>query len=110
MNGELNLDELLAGMNPALQEEEMVFCSVPNDVCHTLQVRPVCTFQEREGTTLILTRTEAEAAGLEFTYPCRMITLEVHSSLEAVGFLARVTALLAKHGISSNTVSAYYHD
>jgi hypothetical protein len=39
-----------------------------------------------------------------------MITLSIHSSLDAVGFLAAITAQLAEHGISVNVVSAYYHD
>ena len=34
----------------------------------------------------------------------------MHSSLEAVGFLARITTKLAAHGISVNAVSAFYHD
>lgn len=39
-----------------------------------------------------------------------MITLTVHSSLEAVGFLAAVTGRLTEAGISVNAVSAFYHD
>ena len=39
-----------------------------------------------------------------------MITLTVHSSLEAVGFLAVITRKLAQHSISVNAVSAYHHD
>ena len=39
-----------------------------------------------------------------------MITLEVHSSLEAVGFLAAITARLAAAGIGVNPVSACFHD
>lgn len=39
-----------------------------------------------------------------------MITLTVHSSLEAVGFLAVITRHLAQHSISVNAVSAYHHD
>jgi len=36
--------------------------------------------------------------------------LTVHSSLEAVGFLAAVSARLAEAGIGVNAVSAFYHD
>jgi uncharacterized protein len=36
--------------------------------------------------------------------------LTVHSSLNAVGFLAAVTTQLAEAGISLNAVSAFYHD
>jgi hypothetical protein len=39
-----------------------------------------------------------------------MITLEVHSSLEAVGFLAAVTRRLAEARIGANPVSAFFHD
>ena len=34
----------------------------------------------------------------------------VHSNLEAVGFLARITEVLAAQGISVNVISAFYHD
>ncbi|RVD48425.1 ACT domain-containing protein, partial [Mesorhizobium sp. M2D.F.Ca.ET.140.01.1.1] len=40
----------------------------------------------------------------------RMITLNIHSSLEAVGFLAAITTRLAAAGMSVNPVSAFYHD
>ena len=39
-----------------------------------------------------------------------MITLTVHSALDAVGFLAAVTARLAAAGIGANPVSAFFHD
>jgi hypothetical protein len=39
-----------------------------------------------------------------------MITLEVNSSLEAVGFLAAITGRLAEAGIPVNPVSGFHHD
>jgi hypothetical protein len=68
------------------------------------------TFREREGWTMILLEAEAHSAKLEGEFPCRMISLEVHSSLAAVGLLAAIAARLAKSGIAANVVSAYYHD
>jgi uncharacterized protein len=67
-------------------------------------------FGEAEGLTLIVTRDKAEAIGLAAVFPCRLITLTIHSSLEAIGFLAAVTARLAEVGIPVNPVSAFHHD
>ena len=67
-------------------------------------------FREQEGWTLIVEETEALRAGLEGIFRCRLITLNVHSSLDAVGLLAAVTTRLAAAGISVNAVSAFHHD
>ena len=93
-------------MEPELQEGEFVFCTAAEAV----GVDAICTFREREGVTLICRRAEAERHGLKFLYPCRMISLNVHSSLQAVGLLAAVTAEFARRGIGVNVVSAYFHD
>jgi len=39
-----------------------------------------------------------------------MITLQIHSSLSAVGLTAAVSKILADEGISANIVAAYFHD
>ncbi|WP_292127622.1 ACT domain-containing protein, partial [Mesorhizobium sp.] len=36
--------------------------------------------------------------------------LDIHSSLDAVGFLAAITTRLAAAGMGVNPVSAFYHD
>jgi GNAT superfamily N-acetyltransferase len=48
--------------------------------------------------------------GLAAEYRCAWITLRVASSLAAVGMLARVTAALARRGISVNPVAGFHHD
>lgn len=50
------------------------------------------------------------AHGLEYVFECRMITLNVHSSLEAVGFMAVVATRLAEKGMGVNPVSGWWHD
>ena len=110
MYPESNLQKLLATMKPELQPGEYVFASVTVDDSMNGQDVVVGWFRESEGITLILERSAAIAAGIECSFPSRMITLTVHSSLEAVGFLAQITESLAAAGISVNAISAYYHD
>lgn len=108
MSGEINLTRLLSSMQPTLREGEYVFCTL--SAPGSLDLDPVGFFKEEEGLTVILSRQQAEAAGLPYSAVFAMITLSVHSSLEAVGFLAAIATRLARHGISVNPVSAFYHD
>jgi len=110
MSGELSLQTLLQNMKPEIHDGVFVFCSIAGDGEIPATLRPVHTFREREGTALIVRREDADHAGLPYQFASRMITLTVHSSLEAVGFLAAITGRLAEAGISVNAVSAYYHD
>lgn len=107
--GEHDLRSLLKNCNPSLHEEEFVFVSLVEDAVPT-GVHAQCTFRETEGITLIIRKQDAEREHWQWTFPCRMITLQVHSALDAVGFLAEVMRVLSAHGISTNTVSAYFHD
>jgi hypothetical protein len=110
MTGEQNLAQLLKSMQPILLPEEYVFCCVSENLIKRLNISALGQFRESEGITLIITKQEAENANLEYQYVSKMITLSVHSSLEAIGFLAAITTKLAENGISVNAISAYYHD
>ncbi len=94
-------------MSPTLAPDTYVFATVPKVPS---RLKPLMTFREGERITLILTLAEAEAANLPYSYVSRMITLNIHSALEAVGFLAAITTRLAAANISVNPVSAFYHD
>lgn len=110
MSGETQIEILLQTMQPLLSPEEYVFCSVKSSNLTNLKLNPIGTFREKEGLTLILTKKEADRHKLAYSAIFSMITLEVHSSLEAVGFIAAIAMKLAQHNISVNPVSAYYHD
>jgi hypothetical protein len=110
MSGETNLQSLLANMQPVLLEGEFVFCSVSPKTFDQLRTHPIGWFREAEGITLIVERSVADDEGLDYEFVSRMITLNIHSSLEAVGFLAAITSKFAAAEISVNTISAFYHD
>jgi hypothetical protein len=110
MGGQTDVRRLLADMEPELQEGEFVFCTVSPGTLEHLGVEPIGWFREAEGISVIVDRSAADRAGLEYDFVSRMITLSVHSSLHAVGFLAAIAGKLAAAGISVNPVCAYYHD
>ena len=109
MVGETNLNELIKSMSASLVDGLYVFATVEcGKVPEGLSPRMV--FEEAEGTTLIVLQSEAEQHDLPYEFPCRMITLNIHSSLEAVGFMARISSELAKHDMGVNPVSGFFHD
>ena len=110
MSGETNLTKLLSSIQPEILPHTHVFVTIPVDKALPTGIEPVMVFREREGNTLILREDQAQAAGLAGTFRCRMITLNVHSALEGVGFLAAITARLSAAGIGTNPVSAFFHD
>lgn len=111
MPGESNLDTLLSTMDARLfSDTTFVFVTLPKDRGIPNGINPQMIFQEAEGTTLIVSKNQAQAHHLAFDFPCKMITLNVQSSLDAVGFLARVTEALAKHDMGVNPVAGFYHD
>jgi hypothetical protein len=110
VTGERDLDALLRNMKPELLDGTFVFCTIPPSEPIPAGVNPLLTFREQEGTTLVILREEAEASGLRYAFASHLITLTVHSALDAVGLLAAVTARLAAAGISVNAVSAFHHD
>ncbi|EHA1123656.1 ACT domain-containing protein [Vibrio navarrensis] len=110
MSAITDLDLLLKSMSPKLLDGEYVFCCVDGPLADYLRLEPMATFREQEGLTLVVPRDKAELGGLTFDGIFRLITLTVHSSLQAVGLTAAFASQLAKHGISANVIAGYYHD
>ncbi len=107
MSGETDIRKLLQTMRPQLRPDSYVFVSV-DDTPPGLE--PVATVREVEGLTLVLRREDADAAGLPYDFVAAMITLQVHSALEAVGLTAAVATELADAGMSCNVIAGYFHD
>ena len=105
-----DLEYLLKNMQPYLEEEELVFCSLPLEEAEKYFTICQGYYCEREGITVIIGRHLADLDGLKYDFIFKRITLDVFSSLGAVGFLARIAQVLAAQGFSINVVSAFYHD
>jgi uncharacterized protein len=110
MNGETDLATLLKNMQPSCDRRMFVFVSIDEVRYKQLQIVPMGIFRETEGITIIASQEDADLEALPYSDIWALITLTVHSSLTAIGFLAAVTQKLAAAGISVNAISAYYHD
>lgn len=98
-------------MEPVLDERDFVFCSFPTlDWDQMRELNPIGIFHEKEGVTFILDTKNAVDKKIDYLSVYRLITLNVHSSLDAVGLTAAFSAKLAEKNISANVVAAYYND
>lgn len=109
MSGETDLVKLIQNMTPRLQQGNYVFSSVA-DVHAIDRNETLCEFKETEGVTVILEQSKADALHLDYDFIAAWITLEVHSSLNAVGLTAAISKVLAQNNVSCNVVAGYYHD
>lgn len=109
MTGETDLNTLLRSLKADLIDGIFVFATVPTGQIPP-DLAPRMMFQEAEGTTLVLLKHAAQAADLPYEFPSRMITLNIHSSLDAVGFMARIATALGNEGMGVNPVAGFYHD
>ncbi|MFN3214535.1 MAG: ACT domain-containing protein [Henriciella sp.] len=77
------------------------------DLVNLRQVRDVAMlFQESEGLTVITSADDKTPQDNRWAW----LELSVYSDLQAVGFLAKVSAALSDAGVPCNAVAAYHHD
>lgn len=108
MAGITDLQELLRSMEPTALADEYVFVAVADDRVGELTYAALV--REDEGTSLVMRRPDADAAGLSYSFVAAWITLTVHSDLEAVGLTAAFATALGERGISCNVIAGLHHD
>jgi hypothetical protein len=95
-SGETDLNRILKSLSPKLYPERYTFGTareVPDDA--------FAIVREEEGMTVVRHDPEGEWA---------RITLQVHSSVHAVGLMAAMATRLTELGISSNVIAGAFHD
>lgn len=108
MAGETNLALLLAGLTASIRPGRFVIVTI--DRRAELGQGIEALIREPAGTTAVVRIDTASLNGWDYDVELAWLTLDVHSSVEAVGLTAAVARELALHGIASNFLSGYYHD
>ncbi|WPO89431.1 ACT domain-containing protein [Chryseobacterium sp. HR92] len=110
MTGEKDLAVLLQNMELVLNTGEYVFGAVEN-LSEIPDIEKVLFFfREAEAVTIVLRKEVADEWSITYSYIASWITLNIHSSLEAVGLTAAFANALKHENISCNVVAAYFHD
>ncbi len=101
MSGETDLAKLLAGIEIHRAPGLWFFKTAAEK-----EVGAAMHFREREGWTSIVEAVSGTAPEDAFAW----LEISVHSSLEALGFLAAISRALADAGVPCNAVAGFYHD
>jgi len=109
MNPIKDLSKLLSSLQPIEHDDLYVFCSIPIEQ-FVFDRRIVSTIREKEGLSLITTKDYADEHNLAYDHTMKWITLQVHSSLEAVGMTAAISKAFTESYISCNVVAGLRHD
>ena len=102
-----DLADLLRSMRPIRRDGEYVFVDAE---ALPAEVRVEASVREEEGPSCVIARDDADLLGLPYDVVAAWITLTVHSSLEAVGLTAAVSAALAEAGLPCNVIAGLRHD
>ncbi len=107
--GETDLERMLATLSVERRPETYTYVAVAVPTPGLLAAA-AAMIDEGELTTLVVPVEAAERAGLPVVVRLTWLTLAVHSSLEAVGLTAAISARLSEHGIACNVLAGYHHD
>ncbi|MHB8394142.1 MAG: ACT domain-containing protein [Candidatus Dormibacteria bacterium] len=109
VKSEANLDVLLAELSPRRRPGQYVFVAA-DETKPVADSAVLASVVEPEGLSLVMTRRDAERAGLPYDFVAGWVTLEARSALDAVGLTAAVAVALSEAGISCNILAGYHHD
>jgi hypothetical protein len=113
-NGETDLERLLATLTVSRRSDEYVVIPFPATAVErgSLAVGDGidAVMVENEAVTVVATGAAAAANNWPQDRHWAWLTIDVHSSLEAVGLTAALANALTALDIPCNVIAAYYHD
>lgn len=109
MSGDVDLERMLAEMRVSIRNDTYCMVSLVAPDAE-LRASAAAMITETEAVTLVITTEQAESRGLPYDFAAAWLTLEVHSSLHAVGLTAAVARMLTDDGIPCNVLAGFYHD
>ena len=107
--GKTELKDILEKLNPKKNPGIYVYTRLDDNLSIPLEEVLFC-FRENEGNTYVLKKEKADIFKLSYHQLFSWITLDVHTSLNAVGLTSTISNALSRHGIPCNMVAAYTHD
>lgn len=108
MTGESDLATMLASLQIERRPHPVTVVTVQDAVALGEGVEALIS--EVEGTTAVVTIAEAERRGWPVGFRAAWLTVSVHSSLDAVGLTAALSAALAAREIPCNVLAGFFHD
>jgi len=106
--GETDLTQILAHLTVTRRPGSFVVITVDEPVSLGDGVEAVLA--ESEAITVVAATEAADRNGWSYHFTAAWLTLDVHSSLEAVGLTAAFAAALAERRIPANVLAGFYHD
>ena len=109
--GETNLASMLESISVKVRPDTYVVVSLPLGAEIPVVGRQVgAVILEDEGPTVVTTLSHAAHKGWDHNFVASWLTIEVHSSLEAVGLTAAFSRQLGRAGIPCNVIAGFFHD
>jgi hypothetical protein len=108
VTGEVDLRQMLESLTVSRRQGRFTLCTVAGPVVLGDGVEAI--INEVEAVTVVATVETAVRNGWSIGFEAAWLTLDVHSSLEAVGLTAAVSTSLAGAGIACNVIAGFYHD
>lgn len=110
MSGLQHLDAILASLDPVLDATCWTWCRLDAADLHAASARAFALIREEEGWCAVVPHDHAPRLGHPADGRWARLTLQVHSSLHAIGLTAVFARALAQKEIPANVVAGLHHD